>query len=135
LSIAFACSKFDGALSTIWLLILLFKPYWLCRKKASIIGIAAIFQPLAHFFGVQLTFFIRGSLVPVPSPPVTGQTNIAQSRRNHLSRLYRISSLSLQLRSRSGFMEHILQLMAASQMADIRTRTPVLCGICLIPMQ
>jgi hypothetical protein len=46
-----------GIPATIWLLILLFKPYWVCRKKASIIGIAAIFQPMAHFFGVQLTFF------------------------------------------------------------------------------
>jgi hypothetical protein len=42
---------------TIWLLILLLKPYWVCRKKASIIGIAALFQPVAHLFGVQLTFF------------------------------------------------------------------------------
>jgi hypothetical protein len=46
-----------GIPATIWLLILLFKPYWVCRKKASIIGIGAIFQPMAHFFGVQLTFF------------------------------------------------------------------------------
>jgi hypothetical protein len=46
-----------GIPATIWLLILLFKPYWVCRKKASIIGVAAIFQPIAHFFGVQLTFF------------------------------------------------------------------------------
>jgi hypothetical protein len=46
-----------GIPTTIWLLILLFKPYWVCRKKASIIGVAAIFQPIAHFFGVQLTFF------------------------------------------------------------------------------
>jgi hypothetical protein len=46
-----------GIPATIWLLILLFKPYWVCRKKASIIGIAAIFQPVAHVFGVQLTFF------------------------------------------------------------------------------
>jgi hypothetical protein len=46
-----------GIPATIWLLILLFKPYWVCRKKASIIGVAAIFQPMAHIFGVQLTFF------------------------------------------------------------------------------
>jgi hypothetical protein len=46
-----------GIPAAIWLIVLLFAPYWVCRKKASIIGIAAIFQPLAHSFGVQLTFF------------------------------------------------------------------------------
>jgi hypothetical protein len=46
-----------GIPATIWLLVLLCRPYWVCRKKAPIIGIAAIFQPIAHLFGVQLTFF------------------------------------------------------------------------------
>jgi O-Antigen ligase len=46
-----------GIPAAIWLMVLLFAPYWACRKRASIIGIAAIFQPLAHSFGVQLTFF------------------------------------------------------------------------------
>ena len=46
-----------GIPATIWLMILLLAPYWVCRKKASIIGTAAIFQFLAHAFGVQLTFF------------------------------------------------------------------------------
>jgi hypothetical protein len=46
-----------GIPATIWLMVLLFAPYSVCRKKASIISIAAIFQPLAHSFGVQLTFF------------------------------------------------------------------------------
>jgi hypothetical protein len=46
-----------GIPATIWLMILLLAPYWMCRKKASIIGTVAIFQFLAHAFGVQLTFF------------------------------------------------------------------------------
>jgi len=46
-----------GIPATVWLMILLLAPYWVGRKKASIIGTAAIFQFLAHVFGVQLTFF------------------------------------------------------------------------------
>jgi len=46
-----------GIPATLWLMALLFAPYWMSRKKASIvIGVAAIFQPLAHALGVQLTF-------------------------------------------------------------------------------
>jgi hypothetical protein len=46
-----------GLPATLWLMVLLLSPPWLSRKKASILGIAAIFQPLAHTFAVQLTFF------------------------------------------------------------------------------
>jgi hypothetical protein len=46
-----------GIPATIWLMVLLFAPYWVSRKKAAILGVAALFQPLAHAFGVQLTFF------------------------------------------------------------------------------
>jgi hypothetical protein len=46
-----------GIPATLWLLILLFMPYQVCRKSASILAVAAAFQPLAHTFAVQLTFF------------------------------------------------------------------------------
>ncbi len=46
-----------GIPATLWLMLLLFTPPWLSRKQASILGIAAVFQPLAHTFAVQLTFF------------------------------------------------------------------------------
>jgi hypothetical protein len=46
-----------GIPATVWLMILLLAPYWVCRKKASIIGTVALFQFLAHAFSVQLTFF------------------------------------------------------------------------------
>lgn len=46
-----------GIPATLWLLILLFVPYRLCRKKASILAVAAAFQPMSHTFAVQLTFF------------------------------------------------------------------------------
>ncbi|MEO6805310.1 MAG: O-antigen ligase family protein [Edaphobacter sp.] len=46
-----------GIPATLWLMFLLLAPFWACRKKASLIGAAAIFQLLAHTFGVQLTFF------------------------------------------------------------------------------
>lgn len=46
-----------GIPATLWLLILLFIPYRVCRKGASILAVAAVFQPLAHTFAVQLTFF------------------------------------------------------------------------------
>jgi len=46
-----------GIPATLWLLVLLFRPYWQGRKKASILVISALFQPLAHAVGVQLTFF------------------------------------------------------------------------------
>jgi hypothetical protein len=46
-----------GIPATLWLLVLLFIPYRVCRKSASILAVAAVFQPLAHTFAVQLTFF------------------------------------------------------------------------------
>jgi hypothetical protein len=46
-----------GIPATLWLVVLLLRPYWMSRKKASVVGIAALFQPLAHAFSVQLTFF------------------------------------------------------------------------------
>ncbi len=46
-----------GIPATVWLLVLLSLPAWRCRKKAAILGIAAIYQLLAHTFAVQLTFF------------------------------------------------------------------------------
>jgi len=46
-----------GIPATLWLMLLMFIPYWAVRKRASILAIAAIYQPLAHTFAVQLTFF------------------------------------------------------------------------------
>jgi O-Antigen ligase len=43
---------------TLWLMLLLFRPYWGTRKKALVFAMAALFQPLAHIVvGVQLTLF------------------------------------------------------------------------------
>lgn len=46
-----------GIPATIWLVILFLIPAWKSRKKATIIGVAAIFQLFAHACAVQLTFF------------------------------------------------------------------------------
>jgi hypothetical protein len=46
-----------GVPVTLWLLVLLFAPYRMNRKNASVLAVAAVFQPLAHAFAVQLTFF------------------------------------------------------------------------------
>jgi hypothetical protein len=46
-----------GIPATLWLLVLLFVPYRVSRGKATILVIAALFQPLAHILAVQLTFF------------------------------------------------------------------------------
>jgi hypothetical protein len=46
-----------GIPATLWLMMLLFAPYWWSRGQAAILGVAALFQPLAHVFAVQLTFF------------------------------------------------------------------------------
>jgi len=46
-----------GVPATTWLLVLLLLPFWASRKNVPILGIAAIFQFLAHAFAVQLTFF------------------------------------------------------------------------------
>jgi hypothetical protein len=45
-----------GIPAALWLVVLLFAPYWASRKGASIIAVAALYQPLAHNLGVQLTF-------------------------------------------------------------------------------
>jgi hypothetical protein len=45
-----------GIPAALWLVVLLFAPYWACRKGASIIAVVALYQPLAHNLGVQLTF-------------------------------------------------------------------------------
>ncbi len=42
---------------TVWIMILTFTPYWKLRKSRSLIPIVAVFQPVAHALGVQLTFF------------------------------------------------------------------------------
>jgi hypothetical protein len=46
-----------GLPATLWLMILLFQPYWANRKGASIIAISLLFQPTAHVLGVQIAFF------------------------------------------------------------------------------
>ncbi len=46
-----------GIPTTLFLIALLLAPYWASRGKGAIIGMAAIFQPIAHLFNVQLTFF------------------------------------------------------------------------------
>jgi hypothetical protein len=45
-----------GIPAALWLVVLLFAPYRASRKKASVIAVAALFQPFAHALGVQLTF-------------------------------------------------------------------------------
>ncbi len=45
-----------GIPATIWLLLLLFAPYWTSRKTTAVIATGALFHPLAIAFGVQLTF-------------------------------------------------------------------------------
>jgi len=46
-----------GVPATIWLIILLFVPYNAVRKGGTILAIGTLFQPIAHTFAVQLTFF------------------------------------------------------------------------------
>jgi hypothetical protein len=46
-----------GLPATLWLIVLLLSPYWRSRKKDSIVAVAALFQPVAHIFSVQITFF------------------------------------------------------------------------------
>lgn len=46
-----------GIPATAWLLALFAVPFWRGRKKYPIMGIAGIYQLLAHSLGVQLTFF------------------------------------------------------------------------------
>ena len=42
---------------TIWLMSLLFTPYWISRKRGHVIAIGGIYLPLASILAVQLTFF------------------------------------------------------------------------------
>lgn len=46
-----------GIPATILLFVLLLRPVWWSRKHARIVGVAALFQCVAHTFAVQLTFF------------------------------------------------------------------------------
>ncbi len=46
-----------GVPATVWLIFLLCVPFIKCRKSATVIAVAAVFQPIAHACGVQLTFF------------------------------------------------------------------------------
>jgi hypothetical protein len=46
-----------GIPATLAFIVLLFVPAWWSRGKGSVLVIAALFQPLAHIFAVQLTFF------------------------------------------------------------------------------
>jgi len=46
-----------GIPATLLLVALLLSPVWWSRKQATIVGVAALFQCLAHTFAVQLTFF------------------------------------------------------------------------------
>ncbi len=42
---------------TLWLVALLFTPYWMSRGRSATLSVAALVQPVAHIFAVQLTFF------------------------------------------------------------------------------
>jgi hypothetical protein len=46
-----------GIPATLLLVALLLSPVWWSRKQTAIVGVAALFQCLAHAFAVQLTFF------------------------------------------------------------------------------
>ncbi|HEX3968248.1 MAG TPA: O-antigen ligase family protein [Edaphobacter sp.] len=75
-----------GIPATLWLLTLLFTPYWVCRKSASILAVAAVFQPLAHTFAVQLTFFYPWFVSACALAALTyGPTVIHSRRRNRSS--------------------------------------------------
>jgi hypothetical protein len=47
-----------GVPATVWLIVLLFIPYWRNRQHSVVVACAALFQPVAHIFGMQVTFFI-----------------------------------------------------------------------------
>jgi hypothetical protein len=47
-----------GVPATLWLIVLLFIPYWRNRRKGVVVACAALFQPMAHIFGMQITFFL-----------------------------------------------------------------------------
>ena len=47
-----------GVPATLWLIVLLFIPYWRNRRQDVVVACAALFQPMAHIFGMQITFFL-----------------------------------------------------------------------------
>jgi hypothetical protein len=47
-----------GVPVTVWLVVLLFVPYWRIRQNGVAVASAALFQPMAHIFGMQITFFL-----------------------------------------------------------------------------
>jgi hypothetical protein len=47
-----------GVPATLWLIVLLFVPYWRKRQDGVLVASATLFQPLAHIFGMQITFFL-----------------------------------------------------------------------------
>jgi hypothetical protein len=46
-----------GVPATVFLISLFFAPYTMCKESASIVRVCSLFQLLAHFLGVNLTFF------------------------------------------------------------------------------
>lgn len=53
-----------GVPATLWLIVLLFIPYWRNRRRDVVVVCAALFQPMAHIFGMQITFFLPWLLPP-----------------------------------------------------------------------
>lgn len=47
-----------GVPATLWLIVLLFIPYLRNRKNGAVVACASLFQPMAHIFGMQITFFL-----------------------------------------------------------------------------
>jgi len=47
-----------GVPATLWLMVLLFIPYRRNRHNGLVVTSAALFQPMAHIFGMQITFFL-----------------------------------------------------------------------------
>jgi hypothetical protein len=47
-----------GVPATLWLIVLLLIPYRRTRQNGAVVASAALFQPMAHIFGMQITFFL-----------------------------------------------------------------------------
>jgi hypothetical protein len=47
-----------GVPATLWFIVLLFIPYRRNRQNGVLVASAALFQPVAHIFGMQITFFL-----------------------------------------------------------------------------
>jgi len=47
-----------GVPATLWLIVLLFIPYRRNRQTGLVVTSGALFQPMAHIFGMQITFFL-----------------------------------------------------------------------------